>query len=642
MADTRTRIINLPEATTLDPSMNFVEDSADGSGTRRVTYDTLKGAINQEVAVNLAPAYSNAATYNVGDLCTYQGTLYTCNTQISTAEDWTAAHWTLTNMASDLYQLKSDLIGNGVSTVITGWIPHYYIKTDGTTVDITSPVQAGDQRMRYVIINCTAGDIFRLEVAGGSSARAYCFIDADSNVLEVADANAVVHNMVVAPTNAVKLILNDLYNGDTTSWIGLSIDQRLDNLESVYVNNIPIVSGIFQRSTAEYMRNTIYMTTAHPIALKSGDRVHLNSNDATMGFLVVENLSGTWANTRAFSSDDYIAKKDENVIINIRNSSSTDLTSDNVKDIALLHYHSSNNKYVGTANEKIYFLVTTNSHAYVNNPDSAVDTDTDSEAYVIQNAVVALPLNYSADETANPVPVVMLCHGFTGNVAYNQWYSNNTDFLALVTALTNAGYAVFDVADTSNSNSGNICDLGCPQLLEAYYKAFEYIKKNYNVQDKCLIYGMSHGTYTALNMVREHGNIVKAVCVGGAVVSCYYYFMFQNGAFASTIARKFGFIDQTGGTYETDKMIPYDNYANMLTISEKEYLFGNYPPIKILLGGNDNAEMNSMVEETFGAIKNGGNLVYLRTVDGYDHHNITTVNSAGLRNEVITFYNRYK
>lgn len=126
MADTRTRIINLPEATTLDPSMNFVEDSADGSGTRRVTYDTLKGAINQEVAVNLAPAYSNAATYNVGDLCTYQGTLYTCNTQISTAEDWTAAHWTLTNMASDLYQLKSDLnaiagLKNNISWVRGTW-----------------------------------------------------------------------------------------------------------------------------------------------------------------------------------------------------------------------------------------------------------------------------------------------------------------------------------------------------------------------------------------------------------------------------------------------------------------------------------------------------------------------------------------
>ena len=115
MADTRTRIINLPEATTLDSSMNFVEDSADGSGTRRITYDTLKGAINQEGAVNLAPAYSNAATYNVGDFCTYQGTLYSCNTQINTAEDWTPAHWTAVNMSSEVSQLNSKL--TAVTTV---------------------------------------------------------------------------------------------------------------------------------------------------------------------------------------------------------------------------------------------------------------------------------------------------------------------------------------------------------------------------------------------------------------------------------------------------------------------------------------------------------------------------------------------
>lgn len=105
MADTRTRIINLPEATTLDSSINLIVDSADGSGTRRVTYDTLKEAINK----NLAPEYSSTATYNVGDLCTYQGTLYSCNTKISTAEDWTAAHWTATNMATDVSQLKSTL-----------------------------------------------------------------------------------------------------------------------------------------------------------------------------------------------------------------------------------------------------------------------------------------------------------------------------------------------------------------------------------------------------------------------------------------------------------------------------------------------------------------------------------------------------
>lgn len=105
MADTRTRIINLPEATTLDSSINFIEDSANGSGTRRVTYDTLKGAINQ----NLAPEYSSTATYAVGDLCTYKGTLYSCSTAISTAEAWTAAHWTAVHVSAEISGLKSDL-----------------------------------------------------------------------------------------------------------------------------------------------------------------------------------------------------------------------------------------------------------------------------------------------------------------------------------------------------------------------------------------------------------------------------------------------------------------------------------------------------------------------------------------------------
>lgn len=129
MADTRTRIINLPEATTLDSSMNFVEDSADGSGTRRITYDTLKGGINQEGAVNLAPAYSNAATYAVGDLCTYQGKLYSCKTQISTAEEWTAAHWTAVNVSAEISEIKNTI------NKLTPIVSHFYTKNDEPYID---------------------------------------------------------------------------------------------------------------------------------------------------------------------------------------------------------------------------------------------------------------------------------------------------------------------------------------------------------------------------------------------------------------------------------------------------------------------------------------------------------------------------
>jgi len=40
--------------------------------------------------------YSSSATYSVGDLCKHDNKYYTCNTAISTAEAWTAGHWTQT------------------------------------------------------------------------------------------------------------------------------------------------------------------------------------------------------------------------------------------------------------------------------------------------------------------------------------------------------------------------------------------------------------------------------------------------------------------------------------------------------------------------------------------------------------------
>lgn len=50
----------------------------------------------------MAPAYSASATYAVNDLVTYNDKVYRCTTAISTAEAWTPAHWSATNMASEI------------------------------------------------------------------------------------------------------------------------------------------------------------------------------------------------------------------------------------------------------------------------------------------------------------------------------------------------------------------------------------------------------------------------------------------------------------------------------------------------------------------------------------------------------------
>ena len=56
---------------------------------------------------NLAAAYSDSSTYNVGDYCIYNNQLYRCTTAITTAETWTAAHWTAAVIGNDVSDLKN-------------------------------------------------------------------------------------------------------------------------------------------------------------------------------------------------------------------------------------------------------------------------------------------------------------------------------------------------------------------------------------------------------------------------------------------------------------------------------------------------------------------------------------------------------
>jgi hypothetical protein len=54
----------------------------------------IGGGIVFKGTIGNAPAYDSTATYAVGDYCTYSFKLYKCTTAITTAEQWTAAHWT--------------------------------------------------------------------------------------------------------------------------------------------------------------------------------------------------------------------------------------------------------------------------------------------------------------------------------------------------------------------------------------------------------------------------------------------------------------------------------------------------------------------------------------------------------------------
>lgn len=79
------------------------------------TYDDMLAATTaaNTAATNcasiVAAAYSTSATYAVGDYCTKDGKLYRCTTAITTAESWTAGHWTETKVGPEVSDLKSAL-----------------------------------------------------------------------------------------------------------------------------------------------------------------------------------------------------------------------------------------------------------------------------------------------------------------------------------------------------------------------------------------------------------------------------------------------------------------------------------------------------------------------------------------------------
>ena len=75
----------------------------------KATFGIPEGQAGAGAAGVVASAYSAAKTYKVGDYVLYNSNLYRCTTAITTAEAWTAAHWTQIVLADDVTDLKTDL-----------------------------------------------------------------------------------------------------------------------------------------------------------------------------------------------------------------------------------------------------------------------------------------------------------------------------------------------------------------------------------------------------------------------------------------------------------------------------------------------------------------------------------------------------
>lgn len=81
---------------------------------KKISIDGLEHYKSKENAM-IASAYDATKTYAVGDYAYNKGTLYKCTTPITTAEAWTAGHWTAAKLADDL-TAQSEAIGTQTVT----------------------------------------------------------------------------------------------------------------------------------------------------------------------------------------------------------------------------------------------------------------------------------------------------------------------------------------------------------------------------------------------------------------------------------------------------------------------------------------------------------------------------------------------
>lgn len=106
----------------------------------------------------LAPNYSSSSTYKVGDHVIYSGNYYVCKTAITTAEAWTAAHWTQVTVGGEAADLKSALNerpllgGLGMIPVENGTVPAPFNNLN--TYPANTIYTAPDAATSSLIANC--------------------------------------------------------------------------------------------------------------------------------------------------------------------------------------------------------------------------------------------------------------------------------------------------------------------------------------------------------------------------------------------------------------------------------------------------------------------------------------------------------
>lgn len=290
-------------------------------------------------------------------------------------------------------------------------------------------------------------------------------------------------------------------------------------------------------------------------------------------------------------------------------------------------------------------------------------TDTsnnDVQNFATVTGVIALPRTYTPDGPATKL--IMFAHGGHGFVDDTRWYpTKGESFTAFIQSLLDEGYAVFDCNGYKDIpyeewkstliDRGDVqISEGMPQVVEAYYKCYQYIIENYNIKPGCYIQGCSQGGHLAINFAYTHRECVSAIAMMAGQIDLYDQgYNYQTLENKRQVAKLLGFTNTTFTTnqeamaaYEHHKADPFDPMKRITTIDGVDYVLGWNIPIKFFYGTNDTIlPQYEYTKRLVKALQNSKAICYLRWFNGFSHDDVAVCNKEVARKEMIAWFNRF-
>ena len=308
-------------------------------------------------------------------------------------------------------------------------------------------------------------------------------------------------------------------------------------------NAIPVTSGQLVPDDCSVVESDIYGYVAN-YPLKKGHILSISNADYV--FSVRKLVDGNYSTMlKQATTDSFTATEDMTVAMLIRKPDKSALTAEELAAIVLY--------------DSQYGMIGVEGYAH----RFTVEAETIDGGTATTRAAIFLPDSYS--ETGTPTRLIVMTNGGSAYLTESSWQGNTEANRNLVDSYLQNGYAVLVNDNTAgkvvNSTSEMVPDLGCLQQLSGLMKSYEYVCDTLNLEQKFSIHARSQGTFVGIRIMREFPELVKCALITGPNVSAAHRWTVITNK--DHTAKRFGFTDLTGSTFEADKFVGNDIYTDM-------------------------------------------------------------------------------